>query len=136
MFKFSTAGALAICAASTALVNGGTVEIYDGAPVANADTPITTQVLLASFLLADPAYQDPTDFGTAARAVANVITGGVPVADGTAAWFFVKDSVGSIIWMGDCGVVGSGAQMEMETLDLLTSQPITISLAEYFQPKE
>lgn len=136
IIRFSTSTAFAVLAATVALANGGSLEVYDGVIPASGDDPITTQVLLVTLTLDDPAYQDPTDAGFAARAVANPITGGVPNVDGTAAWYCLRDAGGGVVWFGDCGPVGSGASMEMDSLTLTTGQPITVTLGEHYQPKE
>jgi hypothetical protein len=82
--KLTNASASAEADALTALLDGGFLDIYDGTQPATADTAITTQVLLASLALANPAFQ-PAVNGVAAS---NAIT---PEADapatGTATWY-------------------------------------------------
>src|SRR5438874_8686305 len=79
----SAAGANASANAVTALLNGGTIRIYTAPQPASADVAITTQTLLASPTLGNPAF---------AAAVAGVSTAAAVTADpsaaasGTAAW--------------------------------------------------
>ena len=74
--------ASAIADAVATLCNGGTINIYDGAQPATADTAVTTQTLLATCTFGTPA------FGAAAAGVAtaNAITQDASAdASGTAA---------------------------------------------------
>src|SRR5207247_1933356 len=52
----SAAGANASADAVAALLNGGTIRIYTAPQPATADTAITTQTLLASPTLGNPAF--------------------------------------------------------------------------------
>lgn len=68
--------------ALAALLNGGWIDILDGAQPANGDTAITTQNLLVSLQFGSPA------FGAASGGVAtaNSITQGVIGQSGIATW--------------------------------------------------
>jgi hypothetical protein len=70
------------------LLNGGFIDIYDGAQPATGDTPISTQTLLVSLTFA------ATAFGSAVNGVltANAIGSGTAVATSTAAWFRCYES--------------------------------------------
>lgn len=54
--QLSNASANAEVEALAALLDGGFFDIYSGVQPATADTPITTQVLLASLAYGTPAY--------------------------------------------------------------------------------
>lgn len=134
--RFSTSAAFALCAAATALADGGTIEVYDDVIPASTDTPITTQTLLCIFTFSDPAYADPQDGGAYVHATANLITGGVPNADGLATWYRLRSGAGDAIFDGDCGLVGSGASLELDNTTITTGQLVTITLGDHVQPKE
>jgi hypothetical protein len=74
-----------------ALLNGGTLEIYDGDQPASIATAITTQVLLARLTFGDPAFKAPVDGSITA----------VPITDdpnaaatGRARFFIARTSTG------------------------------------------
>lgn len=83
-FKVSAATRNAELDALSVLLDGGFLDIYDGAQPTNPDTAIGSQVKLASLLL-------NADFAPAASAgvlTANAITSDTSAdATGTAAWF-------------------------------------------------
>lgn len=134
--RFSTSTAFVVCAATTALTDTGSIEVYDGVPPGNADTPVTTQTLLGTFFFSGPPYGDPQDGGSYVHQIAELITGGVPVADGDATWYRLKTSTGDTVWDGDCGPVGSGASLELDNITFTIGQLVTITLGDHVQPKE
>lgn len=82
--KLTNLGANAEVDALCALLNGGFLDIYDGAQPATADTAIGAQVKLASLPMSNPAF----GAGVAGVATANAITpDSAADATGTASWY-------------------------------------------------
>jgi len=104
-----TAEASGISAVSAILpsFNNGYLDIFDGTAPATADTPITTQVRLASLRFASPAFGAPFAVFTGQwfiQALANFLTPDLDAdASGTAAWYraFRSDHT-TVIQDGDC----------------------------------
>jgi len=89
--------------AQAALLNGGFLDIYDGAQPATADTAITTQVKLARLTFANPAF----GAAVAGVATANAIGSDASAdATGTAAWFRALKSDGTAVLDGSVGTAG------------------------------
>ena len=102
--KRSNVAANAACDAMAALLNGGTITIWDGAQPANADTAPTTQVKLVTLTFANPA------FGAAAAGVATAaaIVSGVASVTSTAAWFrCYKSDATTVVYDGTVGTATS-----------------------------
>lgn len=105
-----------------ALCNGGTLKIYDGTQPATADTAITTQNLLATLTLGNPA------FGSAAAGVAtaNAITGDTSAdATGTASWFRVLTSAAATVFDGSAGT--ASADLILNSTAIQSGASVTIS---------
>jgi hypothetical protein len=82
--KLTNLGANAEVDALSALLNGGFLDIYDGAQPATGDTAIGAQVLLASLTFGSPAF----GAGAAGVATANAIGSDASAnATGTASWY-------------------------------------------------
>jgi phosphatidylglycerophosphatase A len=77
------------------LCNSGFIRIYDGTQPANANTAITSQVLLATLTFG------ATAFGAASAGVitANAITSGTAGNSGTASWCRIVKSDGTTVVM-------------------------------------
>ncbi|WP_330473836.1 hypothetical protein [Terrabacter sp. C0L_2] len=123
----STASRNAAVSAIAGLVDAdagpGKVLIYDGTIPADAGTAVTTQVLLATVILGDPAYAAPS---------AGTVTGADPasvnaVASGTAAWFRQTDNSGDVVMDGDVTATGGGGTMTLSTVSLTTGSPVDIT---------
>ena len=101
--------------AFAALLNGGLLNIYDGARPASADTAITTQKRLVTLDFADTAFQPAVD----GVATANEIAAATIVQDGTAAWArcFAADGATAIC---DLSVGTSGADIIFGTVIFVT----------------
>jgi hypothetical protein len=119
--QLADATANAACNAITALANGGTLKIYDGTQPANANTAVSTQVLLVTLTFS------ATAFGAAAAGVAtaNAITSGTAVATSTATWFRVFSSGGAVVWDGTVGT--SGANLNLPTTAITSGGSVSIS---------
>lgn len=103
-------------------LDGGEVRIYTGTRPATADTAITTQTLLVTVELLDPAGEVNDD----------VFTGDAPDAaliaeTGTAAWARVVDSTAGTIFDADVGLTGSGALIELDNLSLVQGGYCTVT---------
>lgn len=71
--------------ALNALYNAGTLTIYEGAIPATPETAIGTQIVLAQFTLANPAFSAPTFANSEELATASFANSGVtPTTSGTA----------------------------------------------------
>lgn len=85
-----------------ALVDGGFLDIYDGAQPATADTAVTTQVRLARLTFGTPAF----GAGVAGIAQATAITPDTDAdATGTPAWYRLRQSDGTATEDGSVGTV-------------------------------
>lgn len=107
----------------------GTLKIYDGTQPATGDTAVTTQNVLATFTLSDPA------FGAASAGVATL--SGTPKtvaasATGTATWFRIQASAGTNIMDGAVGT--SGAQLNLNTVSIVSGVNVSITSGTFTQP--
>lgn len=93
---------------------GGTAEVYTEPRPADSDTAITTQTLLVTFDLADPAAT-VTDGVLTGNPIANAMN----AATGNAEWTRLRDSSGVAIGDADVGITGSGAFMQLANLALV-----------------
>jgi len=105
------------------LLDGGSIEIYDGTPPATPDTPIGAQTLLATLTLANPSA--PNASGGAL--VLNPITGDPSAeANGTAAWARIRDAGANPVIDTPVGTVGSGVGLELDTTTLEVGKPVAV----------
>lgn len=103
--------------------NGGFLRVYDGAQPADADTAVTSQVLLAELSFGNPAF---------GAAVAGVITANPIAADsdannsGTATWFRAVSSNGTtVVFDGSVGT--ANANMILPTVNISQHQTVSCS---------
>jgi hypothetical protein len=128
--KLANVAANAAADAVTALASGGFLRIYDGTQPANADTAITTQVLLAELMLGTPAF----GAAVAGVATANAITPDAGAdATGTATWFRVTDSGSAALWDGSVGT--SGCNLNLSSVSIVTGDSVAVSAFTYTQKK-
>jgi hypothetical protein len=97
------------------------IKIYDGTQPSNANTAITSQVLLVSLPITG-------SFGTDSNGTITLssVTNGTAVATGTASWFRITKSDGTTVVM-DGSVGTSSADMILNNTTIVTSQTISIS---------
>ena len=110
--QISDAAANAAVNALVALANGGSIKIYTARSPPMPTTAITSQTLLATFILA-------TAFGNAVAGVAtaNAISSAAAVASGTATWFRVFKSDGtSVVFDGTVGTSGCDLNMNSNVI--------------------
>ena len=108
--RISSAAAIAAVDAVVDLLDAGSaagrVDILDGTQPSGVDVAITSQNVLGSLTLSDPAFGSATDQGSFARAVAGSIGQDISAqAAGTATWFRAYDSDNNAIIDGNVGVV-------------------------------
>lgn len=85
------------------LLAGGSIRLYDGA-IPTGGGAVTTQVLLASWTLPNPAGAvDAGEFVLTANLESQVLADGIPT------WARLLDSTGALIKDMDAGGVGSDA---------------------------
>ena len=114
----ATAGADAVCA----LLDGGSILIYDGTQPATADTAITTQTLLATLTFADPAFAA----AVAGVATANAVTDDDDAAaSGEATWMRALTSIGVAVFDGSVGT--SGADCNLSSISIIQHGQVSIT---------
>lgn len=128
---FSDLAVIDMLEALDALLNsGGKIELYSGAQPADANTAITSQVLLATVTFGSTAFGTPVASGSAGSrtvtATANALTSGAAVATGTAAWFRAYESDGVTVVMD--GTVGtSGCDLNIATTAIVAAATVAIN---------
>lgn len=108
---------------------GGTLLIYDGAMPATGGGEITDQVLLASFVLPDPA-------GTVEAGVfaLGAVADELAAADGTATWVRVLDAASGWLMDLDAGGSGSGAAIIISPAQLYAGGIVRIERLRLIEP--
>lgn len=103
-------------------LDGGRIDVLSGTRPATADTAITTQTLLVSIALPDPA-------GTVSDGVweADAIEAAMIVADGTAAWARLFDAADAVVADVDVGITNSDAALWLDNLSLVTGGLVTVT---------
>lgn len=129
---YSDAAAKAAVDAMVALLNSGTLEIYDGTQPTDANTAITTQNLLGTFTFGSTAFAASVASGTApnrsAVATANSISNVNASATGTATWFRAKRSSANgsgAIMDGTAGT--SGTDLIMTDVSLTSGETMSVA---------
>lgn len=128
--KVSNEAASAQLDAFTSLLDGGSLDVYDGAQPVNADTPPVAQHLLVSLALGTPA------FGAAVLGVADLATpaSGLCVFSGTATWYRFKKSDGSPIEDGSVGT--SGCNLNLTSTAIVAGATLIVDTFVQTQRKE
>jgi hypothetical protein len=120
--KFSNTAVNAEANALAVLLNNGYIRIYTGTQPANADTAITSQVLLAELRF------NATAFGAAVAGVltANTITTDTAADNtGTATWFRALQSDGTTVVL-DGSAGESAVNLVLESADLVAGESVGI----------
>lgn len=108
----------------TALLNGGSIRIYDGSRPATPETAVSTQTLLATLTF------NATAFGAAssASASANAITADTSAdATGTAAWARVLTSGGTAVADLTVTASGGGGDIEFNSVAIQAGAQVSIT---------
>lgn len=104
--------------------NSGFIKIYSGTAPATADTALSGNTLLSTLTLGSTA------FGAASSGVktANAITSDSDAAaTGTATFFRLTTSGGTVITQGSVGVTGSGSAIEFPTVTINQHDRVDLS---------
>ena len=103
--KISTAAENAAVDAITALLNGGSLKIYDGTQPAGPGTAVSTQTLLVTLTLGATAF----NAASGGSATNQATTPGTAVASSTPTWARWAGSGGTAVM--DCSAGPSGADL-------------------------
>lgn len=117
--------------ALAALLNNGYLRIYDGTQPANADTAVSTQVLLAELRF------NATAFGAAANGVitANALTAeDAALATGTATWYRALASNGTTVVM-DGNVGTSNTNLVVPTTSIVSGLGVSVTSLTHTVPR-
>lgn len=128
--QLSTAATNAQASAIGALCNNGYLRLYTGPQRANANTPLTTQILLAELRF------DVVAFGSAVDGVitANpIIAEDAAIDNGDAVWFAAYQSDGATpVFDGSVGI--SNANLIFPTTTISAGLIIEVNSLTYTQP--
>lgn len=120
-FTISTTARNAAADAVTALVSGGTLEVYSGSKPASPATA-ATGTLLATFTLATPAFAAAVTGTADLDADPDLSTTGA--AAGDAGWFRIKTSSGTATIDGTAGT--SGTDLVLNSTAITVGATVTI----------
>lgn len=120
--SFATPRKTARCELLATWLSGGEIHVYSAIKAVTADTAITSQTLLVTFIVPDPA-------GTVSAGAleGDSIATAMIAATGDALWARLVDSAGVTIGDSDVGVTGSGAFVELDNLSLVEGAYCTVT---------
>lgn len=129
--KITDAAANAAANAVCALLNSGTINIYDGTQAATADTAVGAQNLLATLTFGATAFGG----ASAGVATANAITSGTGLYNpsGTATWFRCLTSGAAKTFDGSVGT--ATADMVLNAVLIAYGATVACTSMTYTQPK-
>jgi hypothetical protein len=127
--KLSTQAANAAADAIVDLLDGGTIQVYDGTVPATANTAITTQILLGTLTLGTPAFGSAVDGVATAEAI---LAEDDADATGTASFCRALTSGATVIFQGTVGT--SGCNLNLSSTSIEAGGSITVTSATYTQP--
>lgn len=123
---------IAAVAARAALLNSGFLELYTGSQPALDGS--LTGTLLVTLTFGSTAFGTPTAAGGTVTAVANPITSGTAVANGTAAYYALVKSDGTTVVL--TGTVGtSGADFNMNSTAISSGATVSCTGYQLSQPQ-
>lgn len=114
--EISNAAARAKLDALTALLNGGSLSIYD-----------SSSNLLATLGLGSPAFAAAVDASPNATATANAITPDTNVSAGIAWFFIARSSTSADVITGSAGGSGDGKELTLDNKTFTTGGTVTIT---------
>ena len=116
----------AVCAS----LDGGFVDLYDGAQPAGPDTAITSQVKLARLTLGTPAFAAAVDGVATANAI-----GADAAADatGTASWFRARTAAEGAAFDGSVGT--SGCNLNLGSVSIVVAGSVAVTALTYTQAR-
>lgn len=122
----TNAVAIAALDAALALIgSSATVRIYSGTVPTDADTALGAQVLLAQLTMSATPFAGAVDGTGTASATANAITGAAAGATGTASFWRILNSGGTVRLQGTCGT--SDANMILPTLAIESGVTVNVT---------
>lgn len=126
----SVAAANAAADAICALCDGGSIRIYA------APQPATPDDAPFGALLAEPTFGTPA-FAAAVNgtAAANAVTDDASAnASGDADWYRLCAADGSAVTDDECGLIGSGKALELDSLTIAAGDRVTIPSFSHTEP--
>lgn len=105
-----------------------TLVIYSGTPPTNVDTALSGNTVLAQLDMSNPAFGGAVDIAPGARATANAISDDTDAdATGTATFYRILDRDSTPRLQGACGTTGSGAELELNSVNLQAGAAVEVS---------
>ena len=114
--------------AVSALLNGGTVRLYDGSQPMAVDDPVTTQTLIAELRFGSPAFQVAAWGVARAHAIRACLSA---VATGTPTWFRASAADNTPVYDGSVGLPGTESDLEIDHVPIHERARVTIGVAMY-----
>jgi len=108
-------------------LNGGSVEIYDGAAPVSPDAPLDGHTLLGAFTLPNPCAPD-AGFGELTLSAIDPSTG---LADGTAGWARLRAADATAQVDLPIGASGAGVAFELASTQIELGQPVSVTAARF-----
>lgn len=137
--KFADSVAIAACNTIVDAIDLGsgqqTLVLYDGTRPANPSVAVTTQVVLATFNLPDPAFGNAAAVSGGAAASGNPVTEVNAVASSNASWFRVYDGNGAAHHDGDVSNTAGSGDAKLSNVALVTGVGVSVVSMTYTQPK-
>lgn len=135
----SESGASAAFAELDAGASNAVLKIYGGTEPSDVSVAITTEPLLSTHAMSDPAMNAPTSTGGVTTISADTI-GDDSDADGhateDATFFRLEDSDGNEHVQGDVGLEGSDANLELGSLRILPGARVSVSALSFTRPQK
>jgi hypothetical protein len=124
--KLATAAADNMLNSLRTALAAGRIRVYSGTEPTTSDTALSGNTLLAEFSFGSPAFNASTTSGADRGITATAIASTTAVADGTATFFRVWDTAGTVPYYQ--GTVGtSGQQLNLSATNIVTGGTVTIS---------
>lgn len=128
--KLSTAVRNAMLDEITAAIGtSGLLRIYDGTQPAGPGTAVSTQTLLAELALSATAAPAASSGVLTFNSISNDASAN---ATGTASWYRVVTSGGTAVVDGSVGT--SGADLNLNTVSIVSGGPVAVSSFTYTAP--
>lgn len=112
--------------AVTALLNSGTIKIYSSTAPTTPNASLSGDTVLATMTFGSTAFVNPaTASSGTVTATANSITSGTAGNTGTATFFALLESGGTVIVTGSVGT--SGADLNLSSLSITSGATVSCS---------
>ena len=114
----------------------GQLNMYSGTIPADADTALTSQVLLAELVMTNPAFAGGIDANPGGRAVAAAITDDSSAnATGTASFFRVVNRNDLAIYQGTITGLAGGGDIELNSTAIQLGATVSITSLSITMPE-